>query len=225
MSWYRTVATGAALALLILMIGGCGDTDEPKPLANQAGGPQQVTDLDSISNTPIDALKLNGTAHASLAPNREAESVLTEAPKLVHQAGTDHDPAEESLLNDKAAQYAAFSHVLLDRLYTQMRDLERTDQYSQLKVPEDLKPVIITAVMDRNGDLNELILEQHSGRANVDRLVIAACKKALWYRNPPAGALSDDGNYKLTIHGQIANFASKDGRHWQFKTIIGLGIG
>jgi hypothetical protein len=225
MSKYGAAEIAAALALSILTLVGCSDTDEPKPLANQTSGPQQVTDLNSISNAPIDALKMNGTAKASLAPNRDAEAVLTEAPKLSHQAGTDHDPAEESLLNDKAAQYAAFSHALLERIYVQMRDLERTDQYSQLKVPEDIKPVIITAIMDRNGDLKELILEQHSGRANIDKLVIAACKKALWYRNPPIGALSDDGDYKFTIHGEIENFASKDGRHWQFITKIGLGIG
>jgi hypothetical protein len=225
MNKFGAVALAAALALFTLTLGGCSDTDEPKPLANQAIGPQQVTDLNSISNAPVDALKLNGTAKASLAPNRDAEAVLTEPPRLTHEAGTDHDPAEESLLNDKAAQYAAFSHALLERLYVQMRDLERTDQYSQLKVPEDIKPVVITAIMDKDGNLKELILEQHSGRGNIDKLVIAACKKALWYRNPPVGARSDDGDYKLTIHGQIQNFASKDGRHWQFVTKIGLGIG
>ncbi len=225
MSSYGSAAIGAALALLMLTLAACSDTDEPKPLANQDSGPQQLTSLDSISNAPIEALKLNGAANASLAPNPQAEAALTEAPHLMHQAGTDHDPAEESLLNDKAAEYAAFSHALLERLYVQMRDLERTEQYSQLKVPEDIKPVVITAIMDRDGDLKELILEQHSGRANVDKMVIAACKKALWYRNPPVGALSDDGDYKFTIHGEIQNYASRDGRHWQFITKIGLGIG
>jgi hypothetical protein len=225
MSRYGAAAIAAVLALLTLTLAGCSDTDEPKPLANQSSGPQQVTDLNSVSSAPIDALKMNGTAQATLAPNRDAEAVLTEEPKLSHEAGTDHDPAEESLLNDKAAQYAAFSHALLERLYVQMRDLERTDQYSQLKVPEDIKPVVVTAIMDKDGNLKELILEQHSGRANIDKLVIAACKKALWYRNPPVGALSDDGDYKFTIHGEIENFASKDGRHWQFITRIGLGIG
>ncbi len=225
MSRYRAAALTAVLAIFTLTLAGCSDTDQPKPLANPQSGPQQVTDLNSISNTPVDSFKLSQEAKASLAPNRDAEAVLTEPPHLTHQAGTDHDPAEESLLNDKAAQYAAFSHALLERLYVQMRDLERTEQYSQLKVPEDIKPVVITAIMDKDGNLKELILEQHSGRANVDKLVIAACKKALWYRNPPLGALSDDGDYKFTIHGQIQNFASKDGRHWQFITKIGLGIG
>jgi hypothetical protein len=153
---YRTAAIAAALALLLSTLAGCSDTDEPKPLPNQNSGPQQVTDLNSISTAPIDTLKMNGAASASLAPNRDAEAVLTEPPKLVHEAGTDHDPAEESLLNDKAAQYAAFSHALLERLYVQMRDLEGTEQYSQLKVPEDIKPVVITAIMDKNGDLKEL---------------------------------------------------------------------
>jgi hypothetical protein len=92
-------------------------------------------------------------------------------------------------------------------------------------LPSDIKPVVITAIMDKNGKLTELILEQHSGKARIDQMMLDVCKKAIWYRNPPAEALAEDGTYHLTINGRLENYASQDETHWSFFTRIGLGIG
>ncbi len=56
-------------------------------------------------------------------------------------------------------------------------------------------------------------------------MMIDVCKKGIWYENPPAAALSGDGNYKLTLRLKLENFASTDEHHWSFITDLGLGLG
>ena len=129
------------------------------------------------------------------------------------------------MLNAKAAQFANFSQVILDRIFAQAQLAERAEEISSTKLPPDIKPVVITAIMDKSGKLTELILEQHSGRGRIDQMMIAVCKKAIWYRNPPPEALSGDGNYKITIRCKLTNFASKDEAHWSFFTSLAVGIG
>lgn len=55
-------------------------------------------------------------------------------------------------------------------------------------------------------------------------MMLAVCKKSIWYENPPAAAISDDGTYKLTIKLKMENYASSDEHHWSFITDLGLGI-
>ena len=129
------------------------------------------------------------------------------------------------LLNDKAAQFGNFSAVILDRVYAQLIIAEKSEEISRTKLPTELKAVVITAILDKTGKLTELILEQHSGKAKIDQMMLDVCKKGIWYENPPAAALSGDGNYKLTFRMKLENFASLDERHWSFITDLGLGIG
>ena len=101
---------------------------------------------------------------------------------------------------------------------------ERSEEISRTKLPTDLRPVVITAIMDKNGKLTELILEQHSGKARIDQMMLDVCKKSIWYENPPVEALSGNGDYRLTIKLKLENFASSDEHHWSFITDLGLGI-
>jgi hypothetical protein len=110
-------------------------------------------------------------------------------------------------------------------VYAQLSFAEKTEDISRTRLPTEIKPVVITAILDKSGKLTELILEQHSGKAKIDQMMIDVCKKGIWYENPPAAALSGDGNYKLTIRMKLENFASSDERHWSFITDLGLGIG
>ena len=190
-----------------------------------------VTDLSSVSSAKIDPLGTNavpqrgeGLLHSE-GGDSSSPRTFGEAPGVTRQAGTDTNPGEQRLLNAKAAQFANFSQVILDRVFAQLQLAEREEAISSTKLPTDIKPVVITAIMDRSGKLTELILEQHSGRARIDQMMIAVCKKAIWYRNPPAEALSGDGNYKLTIQCKLTNYASKDEAHWSFFTSLAVGIG
>lgn len=128
------------------------------------------------------------------------------------------------MLNKKAAQFDTLSIHLMDQVFAQMTTLEEGDEISHLKLPTDLRWVIITGTLSRQGVLKELVIEQHSGTAAVDKMVVAACKKGLYLHNPPQDAVDSAGNYKVRVEARMENFASLDGEHWQFKTYMGLAI-
>ena len=83
---------------------------------------------------------------------------------------------------------------------------------------------IITGTLNPQGMLKELVIEQHSGAAAVDKMIVAACKKGLYIRNPPADAAETSGNYRVRVEARLQNYASIDGEHWKFKTYMGLAV-
>jgi len=226
----RSIGTAGLLATA-LIVAGCAQDKPPEAAPGAAPVPQMVTDLSSVSNASIDPLGTHavpkrgeGLLHESSGDTSGPRTFGAE-PGLSRSAGTDANPGEVRLLNDKAAKFANFSQVILERIYAQLRIAEKTEEISRTKLPTDIKPVIITAIMDKSGKLTELILEQHSGKARIDQMMLNVCKKAIWYRNPPPEAVAEDGTYHLTIQGRLENYASTDETHWSFITHIGLGIG
>ena len=115
--------------------------------------------------------------------------------------------------------------MILDRIYARLIVAERSEEISRTRLPTDIKAVVITAIMNKSGKLTELILEQHSGKAKIDQMMLDVCKKSIWYENPPVEALSGDGNYRLTIRLKLDNYASSDEHHWSFTTDLGIGLG
>ena len=222
----------AALFAAAIFAAGCAADDKP-PLASPSAGPQAklLTNLNDVAPVPVNPLAIDqvpapgeGLLHdhgpVTAGPrNFEAE------PGIVREIGTDANPGTVRLLNAKAAKFGIFSAAILNRLYAHLIIAERSEEISRTKLPTELKAVVVTAIMDKSGKLTELILEQHSGRAQIDQMMLAVCKKGIWYENPPTDALSGDGNYKLTIRMKLENFASSDERHWSFITDLGLGIG
>ncbi|HUA34874.1 MAG TPA: TonB C-terminal domain-containing protein [Candidatus Binataceae bacterium] len=221
----RLLCVGASIALAAL-VSGCSSNNAPQPLPQADAHPHIVTDLSSLSSDTTEFQpKIHSSGLMAKVDDPGSAQVFQATPGLSREIGTDRTPAFETLLNGKAAQYANFSQTLMERVYAQLRILERTDEISILKLPTEIHPTVVTAIMDRNGKLKEIILEQHSGKTALDKMVIEACKKSLWYPNPPVGALSEGGDYRLTVQVHLENFASQDDRHWDFTTKIGLGIG
>jgi hypothetical protein len=222
----------AAIFAAAIFAAGCAADDKPPPPAPGAGAqPKLLSDLSTVTDAPIDPLGINtvpatgeGIVHESPDVSR-GPGTFERDPNISFDAGTEKNPGTERLLNDKAAKFGNFCEVILDRLFARLELAEKTDEISRTKLPTDLKPVIVTAIMDKHGQLQEIILEQHSGKAKIDNLLIDVCKKAIFYENPPPDALSDDGNYKFTIKLRLENFASMDETHWSFKTDISLGLG
>jgi hypothetical protein len=222
----------AAMLATAILTAGCAEQPPPPPApVADAEAPKLVTDLSTVSDAPINPLrpeavpeKGSGLLHGNASDPNSPRTFLAQ-PGLERAVGTDANPGVERLLNDKAAKFANFSQVLLEHIFSQVRLAEQTEEISRFKVPTDIKPVIITAIMDKNGKLTELVVEQHSGKAALDNMMLDVCKKAIWYRNPPPAALSGDGNYKFTVQARLENFATMDGQHWSFITHIGLGIG
>ncbi len=90
-------------------------------------------------------------------------------------------------------------------------------------VPDNVNPVIITAIMNKDGKLKELIVEQHSGSGALDHLMVEACKQGLWAGSPPPEAMID-GEYRIRIEGRLKNFSTSDQKHWEFETHVGLAL-
>jgi len=221
----------AVLFAAAILTAGCAVDDKPPPAIPDAGPqPKLLSDLASVSDAPIDPLGANavpapgeGLLHDEAAVSAGPRTFETE-PGISRQVGTDRNPGTVRLLNDKAAKFGNFSAVILERVYARLSIAEKTEDISRTQLPAGLKPVIITAILDKSGKLTELILEQHSGKAKIDQMMLDVCKKSIWYENPPAAALSGEGDYKLTFRLKLENYASVDERHWSFITDLGLGL-
>lgn len=221
-----------ALSALPAIFQGCSSTGSP-PLtaaAAPADAPHPVTDLSQLApGNPLDPFGKHeeSIARRVVADNDDNQPQTSlehlDSLALVRHAGDDKHPCDQRLLNKKAAKFDVLSDRLMDQVYHQMRTLQM-GEISRMKLPSDLRWVIITARMDHQGTLKELVLEQHSGTAAMDKLMIAACKKALYLRNPPADAATADGDYQVRIESRMENFSSMDGEHWEFKTYMGLAI-
>jgi hypothetical protein len=227
----RYISMAGLLAAAIVVAGCAGQDKPPEAAPGAAPVPQMVTDLSSVSGAAIDPLGTHAVPKRGEGLLHESSSgdsgprTFGEEPGLSRSVGTDANPGEVRLLNDKAAKFANFSQVILERIFAQLRIAEKTEEISRTRLPTDIKPVVITAIMDKSGKLTELVLEQHSGKARIDQMMLNVCKKAIWYRNPPREALSADGTYHLTIQCRLENYASTDETHWSFVTRLGLGIG
>ena len=131
---------------------------------------------------------------------------------------------QERLLNAKAAEYPGFASMMLAQLLSEMVKEEKMEPMVTLELSEEIKPVILIAILDDRGQLKELIYQQHSGLAAIDNFVIAACKESLWANNMPKGALSEDGNYRLRIEAQLSKYSADREGNQTFITQVGLGI-
>lgn len=222
-----------ALLAASLFAAGCAEDKPPAPMPDPGQSqPKLLSDLSTVSDARVDPL---ASVNAVPAPGEgllQNSGPVTAGPRtyetdpgISREIGSERTPATVRLLNAKAAQFGNFASVILDRIYARLAIAERSDEISRTKLPTDLRAVVITAIMDKSGKLTELILEQHSGKAKIDQMMIDVCKKSIWYENPPVEALSDDGNYQLTIKMKLQNFASLDGGHWSFITDLSLGIG
>ncbi|MFZ0887460.1 MAG: hypothetical protein WA005_03340, partial [Candidatus Binataceae bacterium] len=168
-------------------------------------------------------------ASTTVAPSLSASEnyedlrrLFVQNPGTTKLVGTAAEPGEIRLLNVKAAQFPQFAETLLRRLFTATQELEH-GHISQHKLG-NLKPVVITAVMSKEGRPQELVLEEHSGSGAVDKLMIDACKQGLWGSNPPPEIVGADGTYRLKIEAQLKSFNNPDGVHWNFETNLGLAL-
>ena len=199
-------------------------TEIPTPGPDQ---PRPLTDLSQLS--PANPLAPFGKGDQAIA-REVASEADTGAEQSIHpigsvrRVGDEKHPGEERLLNKKATQFDTLSMRVMDQVFTETMRLERGDEVSHLKLPDDLQWVIITGTLNGDGVLKELVVEQHSGTAAIDKMMISACKKGMYIHNAPPEARDADGNYKLRLEARMENFTSLDGEHWQFKTYLGLAI-
>jgi hypothetical protein len=249
MGWLCAAATRSAAVLATALAIGCASQSPPKttpppsppPLA-APGSPQVITNLSQLSSTDTDAASLNNAAKVLKSdPSRDENPAMTahgagedrsstlrrlflDHPESPRYAETMLPHAQERLLNAKAAAYPDFASLMLAQLLLEMVKEEKVEPMVTLELSEEVKPVILVAVLNDRGQLKELIYQQHSGLAAIDNFVIAACKASLWGNNMPQGAMSEDGYYRLRIEAQLSKYsADREGNH-TFSTRLGLGI-
>ncbi|MBV8453117.1 MAG: hypothetical protein JOZ29_12735 [Deltaproteobacteria bacterium] len=213
--------------------------DSPTAAASQttpsSDEPQTVTDLSQISsaqaaqpqmlqlNSPdSSAADLKHNPNAAIQQNVERLFVAN-IDQLRYREGHADAPGNTALLNDKAQRFSEFSYQLLNQTLAAARTIE-PGQLGGRKLPEDIAPMILTAVMDSTGRLTEISIESHSGDHQVDQIIIDSCKQGLWSRNPPEQALSPDGMYRVRIRGYIRAYSFDLKGRYSYETEFGLGI-
>jgi len=237
-------ALGAAV-LAAALAAGCSwqnttTTAPPSPPASP-DSPHVITDLSQLSYRNTDAASLNTAAKVLKSdPSRDETTAVAlglgrDTPSTLKRLYLDHPESpryaetmiphtQVRLLDAKAAQYSGFSNMMITQLLSAMVKQEKREPIVTLELSEEIKPVILTAVLDDRGQLKELIYKQHSGLAVIDTFVIGACKESLWANNMPKGALSEDGNYRLRIEAQLSKYSADREGNQTFVTRLGLGI-
>jgi hypothetical protein len=205
--------------------------ERPSPSLNE---PRTVTDLSQISSAPVAAAPISQPAlpdlqtgaNPSLNPTvqQNVESLfIANVDQLRYHEGKALAPGDTSLLNDKARKFSGFSYQLLNQTLAAARNIE-PDRLEGRKLPEDIAPMVLTAVMDSQGRLTEISIESHTGDHQIDQIIIDSCKQGLWSRNPPAQALGSDGNYRLRVRGYIRAYSFDYRGQYKYQTEFGLAI-
>jgi hypothetical protein len=203
-------------------------------------GTRVITDLSQLSAAPPTLPSLNAQTLVSGAANLRPQTstaiddpqgqadrnldllYLSKQHSMVH-GGEARAAGDRTLLNDKARQFPEFSYAMLNQTLVAAQDLE-AKKLQDHKLPDELKPVILVAVMTPEGKLTDISVEQHSGVGEVDRIMIDACKKGLWAMNPPPAARAEDGTYRIRFQGIINNYSYSLQGDYRYITHIGLAL-
>lgn len=241
------VALGAAIVATVIALGCSSQAptnaarSSPPPPPAAPGSPQVITNLSQLSSGDADTASLSNAAKVlkSNPPRDQSATVahgmgddtpstlrrlFLEDPDSPRYAETVIPHTQVRLLNAKAAEYPGFSNLMITQLLSEMVRQEKLEPMVTLELSEEIKPVVVTAILDDKGQLKELVYQQHSGLAAIDNFVIAACKQSLWANNMPKGALSGDGKYRLRIEAQLSKYSNDRAGNQTFVTRVGLGI-
>jgi hypothetical protein len=232
------------ILVLAAMIAGCASqSSEPATDSHAAAAqittpsdePRTVTDLSQISsaeavrapmvqlNSP-DSSAVESTRNPNVIVQQNIERLfVSNLNQLGYREGRADAPGDTTLLNDKARRFSEFSYQLLNQTLTAARNIE-PDRLAGRKLPEDIAPMVLTAVMGSDGRLTEISIESHSGDHQVDQIIIDSCKQGLWSRNPPQQALGSDGMYRVRIRGYIRAYSFDLQGRYKYETELALGI-
>jgi len=209
----------------------------PPPAAANADSPRVITDLSQISGAPTAAPVSSSQEEAFIktetASGSQAEVTRYDIDRFfLAQQPLQMDPQQETavrykgdvtLLNKKAVRYPEFSYEMLHRTLP-LAERMAASTLGGRELPSDIQRVILTATLTRSGRLSDLAIEQHSGTAAVDQVMINACKQGLWAIDPPAGAARPDGSYQVHFEGVIYNYGYDREGVYTYVTHIGVGL-
>lgn len=206
----------------------------PPPPVASSDGPHVITDLSQISKAPVAGAANPGEQQAFIE-TESAKAPLSEVTQYnLDRFYLSHPPIEidavgikprgdVTLLNKKAARFPEFSYPMLNRTLPLAQKLGQAALDGR-EIPGDLKPVILTVTLSPIGHPTDIAIEQHSGVAAIDHVMIDACKQGLWAMNPPVAAAQPDQAYKLRFEGVIYNYSYNRYGQYSYITHIGLGV-
>ncbi len=203
-------------------------------------GTRVITNLSQLSSTPTGVPALDpqslvngaGSLRDDSAPSADNAQSIADA-NLDHlylskqhsavNGGEARAPGDRTLLNAKAREFPEFSYALLNQTLVAAQELE-AQKLQDHPLPDDIKPIILVAVMTPEGKLIDLSIEQHTGVGEVDRVLIDACKKGLWAMNPPKAALAANDTYRLRFEAVIRNHSYDLQGNYHYITHVGLAL-
>jgi hypothetical protein len=242
--WQKTgfLKTSTIIVGLALSLAGCaaqstapesGAQDLNTTVSASSGEPRTITDLSQISRAKAVPTPLQGVGSNFAPPGARASNSIVQqnverwfvanVDQLRYHEGPADAPGETGLLNDKAREFSQFSYQLLNQTLREARRLE-PERLAGRKLPLDLAPMVLTAIMDSRGRLTEIVINSHSGDHQVDQIIIDACKRGLWSRNLPVQAADSDGMYRVKIRGYIRPYVIDLKGRYRYETQFGLAI-
>jgi hypothetical protein len=213
------------------------DSQGPAPVTSTASNsdePRTVTDLSQLSSTSevqrptFQSQMVSPPAESERNSNTMIQQnierlFVSNVNQLRYREGHADAPGQTALLNDKAREFSEFSYQLLNQTMTAAHSIE-PDRLAGRKLPQDIAPMLLTAVMDSQGRLTEISIDAHSGDRQVDEIIIDSCKQGLWSRNPPPGAIGADGRYRLRVRGYIRAYSVDFKGRYKYQTELAMGI-
>jgi hypothetical protein len=206
----------------------------PPPAFADSGEPRVITDLSQVSSATT-AASLSGSQDEAFAKTQAAgapqaavmqyniDRFYLAHPVVEADEGQNAKLAGDvTLLNRKAARFPEFTYQMLNRTLPIAQKMA-VSKLNGEQLPTDIKPIILTATLTPDGKLTDIAIEQHSGVAAVDHLMIDACKSGLWAMNPPTAAADPDRRYRVHFEGAIYNYSFD--RYGQYSYITHVGIG
>jgi hypothetical protein len=204
------------------------------PVTPNSAEPRTVTDLSQISSSSAVQARMpqlnspDSSADSTHNPNAMVQQnierlFVSNVNQLRYREGSADTPGGTALLNDKARKFSEFSYQLLNQTLAAARTIE-PDRLAGRKLPVDIAPMVLTAVMDPQGRLTEISIESHSGDHQIDQIIIDSCKQGLWSRNPPEQALDTDGMYRVRIRGYIRAYSFDLKGRYKYETQFALAV-
>jgi hypothetical protein len=153
------------------------------------------------------AAQAQGRGDARSDPRRDLVSAPPPAPGIfggVRGTFDDLDLAQGNLtmLNTKADRFAPFVRRVGTRVFQNLLIFQRRN----LGVQDILaahEPIMVRAVLDKNGKLKTLDVSDRSGSLAVDQTLIDACRQAAFDQNPPNAAANSNGEFEFLFEAQL----------------------
>lgn len=193
-------------------------------LSTAETGPPSIGAANLVGGTAALRDDTSGPGAAQAQADRNLDRLyLSKQPHGLISGGEARAAGDRTLLNAKARRFPEFSYGLLNRTLIAAQELE-AKKLQEHKLPDEIKPVVLVAVITPAGRLSDISVEQHSGVGEVDRIIIDACKKGLWAANPPKEALAEDGVYRMRVEGVVYNNSADLQGNYSYITHVGLAL-